>query len=341
MKVLCFGEILLRLAAPAHTRLFQKDCLEATFCGSEANVAVSLQNFGLETVFLTRLPNNDIGKAAGNSLRYFGVDISGVIYGEGRMGMYYLEKGASQRASKVIYDRQYSAMALADPHDFDWELIMKDVDWFHWTGITPALSKNMTEICMNACKIAHTKNIPVSCDLNYRKNLWDADKARNAMDALLPYVDVCIANEEDADKALGITVAKNDIESGTLNQDGYILSAKEICKKYGCKYVATTFRKSYSADHNGWSAMLYDKEKGKAYFSREYDIQIVDRVGSGDSFAAGIIYSLATGKENIDAIGFSVAASCLKHSIEGDFNRVTLEEVENLMLNGGSGRIQR
>ncbi|MGN1133067.1 MAG: PfkB family carbohydrate kinase [Oscillospiraceae bacterium] len=341
MKVLSFGEILLRLASPGYTKLFQKDSLDCTFCGGEANVAVSLSIFGVDSAFLTKLPDNDIGKAAANSMRYFGVDTSRIIYGNGRMGLYYLEKGASQRPSKVIYDRACSAVAMAKKEEFNWDLIFEDIDWFHWTGINPALSDEMADILLEACKKAREKGITVSCDLNYRKNLWNTDKAKAVMTKLVPYADVCIGNEEDADKVLGIKAENNNVETGQLNKEGYTQVAKRICDEYGCKKAAITLRESYSASRNGWSAMLYDAEKDKSYYSRKYDIQIVDRVGGGDSFTAGLIYSLIAGKENQDAIEFAAAASCLKHTIEGDYNRTTVEDVENLLKNGGSGRVQR
>lgn len=341
MKVLSFGEVLLRLAAPGYTKLFQKESLDATFCGGEANVAVSLAIFGLNSEFVTKLPKNDIGKAAVNSMRYFGVNTDKVVYGEGRMGLYYLEKGVSQRPSKVIYDRAYSAIALAKADDFNWDSIFDGVDWFHWTGINPALSEELIKICENACKAAKAKGITISCDLNYRKSLWTSEQAKAVMDGLIKYVDVCIANEEDADKVLGIKPENNDVESGQLNKAGYESVAKQICCKYGCNKVAITLRESYSASRNGWSAMLYDARVHKAFHSRQYDIQIVDRVGGGDSFTAGIIYGLITGKSNQDTIEFATAASCLKHSIEGDFNRTTVEDVETLLKNGGNGRVQR
>lgn len=341
MKVLSFGEILLRLAAPGYTKLFQKDSLDATFCGGEANVAVSLSIFGLDSAFVTKLPQNDVGKAAVNSMRCFGVDTGRIVYGDGRMGLYYLEKGASQRPSKVIYDRAYSAISLAKREDFDWNTLFEGIDWFHWTGINPALSENAAEICMDACKAAKERGITVSCDLNYRKNLWSSKKAKEVMTKLMPYVDVCVANEEDADKVLGISPENNDVESGKLNKAGYEFVAREICDKFGCKYAAVTLRESYSASLNGWSAMLYDAAKKQAYYSRKYDIQIVDRVGGGDSFTAGVIYGLITGRENQDVIEFATAASCLKHTLEGDYNRTTVEDVENLLRDGGSGRVQR
>jgi sugar kinases, ribokinase family len=340
MKVLSFGEILLRLASPGYTKLFQKDSLEATFCGGEANVAVSLANFGVQSEFLTVVPDNDIGHASLNALCYFGVDTSKAFFKNGRMGLYYLEKGASQRPSRVIYDRVFSSIALAEPTDFDWDKLFDGVSWFHWTGINPALSDNMVQICERACKKAKEKGITISCDLNFRKNLWSSEKAQKVMSNLVQYVDVCIANEEDADKVLGIKAPNNNVESGKLNKSGYEYVAKEICKRFGCKKVAITLRESINASHNGWSGMIYDAT-GVARYSAHYNMDIVDRVGGGDSFTGAMIYSLITGKNDKDAIEFAVAASCLKHSIEGDFNRVTVSDVENLIKNGGNGRVQR
>lgn len=341
MKVLSFGEILLRLSSPGYTRLFQKDNLEASFCGGEANVAVSLSIFGLNSAFITKVPANDVGMAAVNSLRYFGVDTSRVMYGEGRMGLYYLEKGASQRPSKVIYDRTNSAISLSETQEYNWERIFSDVDWFHWTGINPALSDNVAEICLEACKKAKEKGITISCDLNYRKNLWSTEKAQQVMKKLLPYVDVCVANEEDAEKVLGIKADSSNVEKGMLDRNEYETVATKLCEIYGCKYVAITLRKSYSASRNGWSAMLYNSMTKEAVFSREYDIQIVDRVGGGDSFTAGIIYGLITQKKDADVVEFAAAASCLKQTIEGDYNRTTVLDVENLLSSNGNGRIER
>ena len=341
MKVITFGEILLRLAAPGYTKLFQKDCLESTFCGGEANVAVSLSIFGLDSAFVTKLPENDVGIAAVNSMRYFGVDTSDVVYGKGRMGLYYLEKGASQRPSKVIYDREYSAIALAKRSDFDWDKIFDGADWFHWTGINPALSDELAIICEDACKTAKAKGLTVSCDLNYRGKLWTPEKAQQIMKPLMKNVDVCICNEEDAEKVLGIKAPNTDVESGELSKVGYVHTAEMIYSYYGCKFVATTLRKSYSASRNGWSAMLYDAEALESYFSTEYDIQIVDRVGGGDSFAAGLIYAMTQKMEIQDVIEFATAASCLKHTIEGDYNRTTVADVKVLLKSGGNGRVQR
>ena len=304
-------------------------------------VAVSLALFGIDTAYITKLPGNDVGRAAVNSLRSFGVDTGRIVYGDGRMGLYYLEKGASQRSGKVVYDRAYSVITQAGREDFDWDALLEGVGWFHWMGITPALSEGLAGICMDACEAARKKGITVSCDLNYRKTLWAPEKAGAVMVPLMEYVDVCIANEEDADKVLGIRPEDNHVESGELNRAGYESVAKEICERYGCRYAAVTMRESYDASVNGWSAMLYSREKGRAYFSRRYEIRIVDRVGGGDSFAAGLIYGLLSGKEEQAALEFAAAASCLKHTIEGDYNRVSVVEVEALLENGGHGRVQR
>lgn len=341
MKIISFGEILLRLASPGYTKLFQKDCLDATFCGGEANVAVSLAIFGMDSAFVTKLPDNDVGHAAINSMRYFGVDTSKIVLGNGRMGLYYLEKGASQRPSKVIYDRAYSAISMASPEDFDWDVILQDADWFHWTGINPALSDNLAKICLQACQAAKRRGLTISCDLNYRKNLWSSEKAREVMDLLMPYVDICVGNEEDADKVLNIRPDHNSVENGNLNRIGYESVARTICQKYGCQKVAFTLRESYSASRNGWSAVLYDKKDDSTCYSNRYDIQIVDRVGGGDSFTAGLIYALASGKNDQEAIEFAAAASCLKQTMEGDYNRTTVRDVENLILTGGNGRVLR
>ncbi|MBE6004149.1 MAG: sugar kinase [Lachnospiraceae bacterium] len=341
MKVITFGEILLRLVAPGYTRLFQKDNLEATFCGGEANVAVSLAMFGLDSSYVTKVPVSDIGQAAINSLRYFGVDTSYVVYGDGRLGLYYLEKGASQRPSKVIYDRAYSAIAMAKREEFDWGNIFKGAEWFHWTGINPALGGELALICEDACKMAREKGLTVSCDLNYRGKLWTPERAQEVMKPLMKYVDVCICNEEDAEKVLGIKAQDTDVETGKLSNNGYAHTAEVISDGYGCKFVAITLRKSFSASRNGWSAMLYSAEDHKAYFGREYDIQIIDRVGGGDSFAAGLIYAMTQNMTCQDAIDFATAASCLKQTIEGDYNRTSVADVENLLKSGGNGRVQR
>lgn len=288
-KIVTFGELMLRLTPPGYLRFQQTEIMEATYGGGEANVAVSLASFGLEAKFVTKLPKHELGQAAVNSLRRYGVDTTDIVRGGERVGIYYLEKGASQRPSKVIYDRAHSAIAKASCDEFDWDNIFKDVEWFHFTGISPALSDNMAQLCLQACKKAKEKGVVVSFDLNYRKNLWSSAKAQEVITELTPYIDVCIANEEDAEKVFGMKAVGTDLEGGMLNQEGYQLVAEKLAKTYGFKLVATTLRESISASDNKWSAMLYD---GKDfYFSRKYDVHIVDRVGGGDSFGAGLIYS--------------------------------------------------
>jgi 2-dehydro-3-deoxygluconokinase len=302
---------------------------------------VSLAILGINVSFVTTLPENDIAVAAINSLRYFGIDTSKILHGAGRMGLYYLECGYSQRSSKVIYDRQYSAFALASNSKYDWDAIFDDVTWFHWSGITPALSDNSAAACRDACIAAKEKGIKVSCDLNYRKSLWTPDNAQSVMSKLMPYVELCIANEEDIEKMLGIRNEQADVSKGKLTKSGYAELAKKAALQYGFSHVAITLRESYSANINGWSALLYDAHKDVHYYSKRYDIDVVDRVGGGDSFSAGLIYELVNGKTGQEAVDFAVAASCLKHSIEGDFNRITLHEIEQLTKTGGNGRIDR
>lgn len=338
-KVVTFGEIMLRLAPNGYYRFFQDDQMQATFGGGEANVAVSLANFGLDSVYVTKLPDHAIGQAAVNSLRYFGVDTSKITRGGERVGIYYLEKGASQRGSVCIYDRKYSAIQQATTADFDWDNIFDGADWFHFTGITPALGENVVEICNEACIKAKEKGVKISCDLNYRGKLWTRDEARKAMTELCKYVDVCISNEEDAKDVFGIEAENTDITGGKLNKEGYKSVAKQLADKFGFEKVAITLRTSISASDNNWAAMLYDGND--YYFSKEYKLHIVDRVGGGDSFGAGLIYAILNGKSSKDTIEFAVAASALKHSIEGDFNRVTVKEVEKLAGGDGSGRVQR
>lgn len=338
-KVVTFGEIMLRLSPNGYYRFLQNDQLQATFGGGEANVAVSLANFGLDSVYVTKLPEHAIGQAAVNSLRYFGVDTSKITRGGDRIGVYYMEKGASQRGSVCIYDRKYSAIQQATEADFDWDDIFEGADWFHFTGITPALGQNLVDICEIACKKAKEKGITISCDLNYRGKLWTRDEAKAAMSKLCKYVDVCIANEEDAKDVFGIEAENTDITGGKLNKEGYKSVAKQLADKFGFSKVAITLRSSISASDNDWAAMLYDGND--YYFSKEYHLHIVDRVGGGDSFGGGLIYSLLTGKDSKAAIEFAVAASALKHSIEADFNRVTVTEVEKLAGGDGSGRVQR
>lgn len=338
-KIITFGEIMLRLAPEGYHRFVQAKSYGATYGGGEANVAVSLANFGLEVAFVTKLPKHEIGQAGVNSLRQFGVDTSLITRGGERVGIYFLEKGASQRPSKVVYDRAGAAIAQATTADFDWNKIFEGVEWFHFTGITPALGDNVAEICLEACKAAKERNITVSCDLNYRKNLWSKQKAGETMATLMPYVDVCIANEEDANDVFGIKAAHTDITGGKINHDGYKEVAKKLVERFGFKKVAITLRGSISANDNNWAAMLYDTEN--YYFSKNYLVHIVDRVGGGDSFGAGLIYSCLKNYPPQKAIEFAVAASCLKHSIEGDFNQMSVAEVETLSGGDGSGRVQR
>ncbi|MBQ0101937.1 MAG: sugar kinase [Firmicutes bacterium] len=338
-KVVTFGEIMLRLAPNGYYRFFQDDQLQATFGGGEANVSVSLANFGLDSCYVTKLPEHAIGQAAVNSLRYFGVDTSKITRGGNRVGIYFLEKGASQRGSVCIYDRAHSAIQEAQPSDFDWDDIFEGADWFHFTGITPALGPNLVEICKQACIAAKAKGVKISCDLNYRGKLWTRAEANAAMGELCKYVDVCIANEEDAKDVFGIEPENNNIYGGKLNTEGYRSVAKQLADRFGFEKVAITLRTSISANDNDWAAMLYDGNE--CYFSKSYHLHIVDRVGGGDSFGAGLIYSLLTGKDCKGAIEFAVAASALKHSVEGDFNRVSVKEVEKLAGGDGSGRVQR
>ena len=338
-KVVTFGELMLRLAPNGYYRFFQNDQMQATFGGGEANVAVSLANFGLDSVYVTRLPAHAIGQAAVDSLRYFGVDTSKIVRGGDRVGIYYLEKGASQRGSVCIYDRAHSAIAEAQPGQFDWDAIFDGADWFHFTGITPALGPNLVELCRQACKAAKAHDVKISCDLNYRGKLWTRDQARAAMTDLCQYVDVCISNEEDAKDVFGIEAAGSDITGGKLNKAGYESVARQLMDKFGFEKVAITLRTSITASDNDWAGMLYDGTE--CCFSKEYHLHIVDRVGGGDSFGAGLIYALLSGKSTRAAIEFAVAASALKHSVEGDYNRVTVSEVEKLAGGDGSGRVQR
>lgn len=338
-KIITFGEIMLRLAPEGYYRFVQADKYGATYGGGEANVAVSLANFGMDAAFVTKLPSHEIGQAGVNSLRRFGVDTSLISRGGNRVGIYFLEKGASQRASKVIYDRAGSSIATATKEDFDWDKIFEGATWFHFTGITPALGDNVADICLEACKKAKEKGITVSCDLNYRKKLWTRERANSVMSELCKYVDVCISNEEDAFDVFGIKASDTELTSGKLNKDGYKEVAKKLSEKFNFKKVAITLRTSISANDNKWAAMLYDNEN--YYFSKEYNIHIVDRVGGGDSFGAGLIYACSNNYDSQSTIEFAVAASCLKHSIEGDFNMVSLSEVQTLAGGDGSGRVQR
>ena len=338
-QVICFGEIMLRLSPPGYLRFVQTNSFEAVYGGGEANVSVSLANLGMDVAFVTKVPDNQIGQAALNELRRYGVDTGWIVKGGERLGIYFLEQGASQRPSKVVYDRKYSAIAQAQKSDFDWHQIFQGVQWFHFTGITPALGDNVAELTLEACKIAKENGLTVSCDLNYRKNLWGTEKAGLVMSQLMPYVDLCIANEEDAEKVFGIQAAGSDVASAKLSQEGYQNVARQLKAKFGFQKVAITLRGSISASDNTWAAMYYD---GNDYFfSKSYPIHVVDRVGGGDSFGAGLIYALINQYSSQAVIEFAGAASCLKHSIEGDFNQVSLAEVTALMKGDGSGRVQR
>jgi 2-dehydro-3-deoxygluconokinase len=338
-RVVCFGEIMLRLSPPGYLRFVQANSFDVVYGGGEANVTVSLANYGVDTAYVTKVPDNPIGQAAINELRRFGVDTGSIVLGGERLGIYYLEKGASQRASKVVYDRKYSSVSQAKAGDFDWNRIFQGAEWFHFTGITPALGDNVAELTLEACKAAKKLGLKVSCDLNYRKNLWSTEKAGKVMAGLMEYVDVCIANEEDAEKVCGIKATNTDITGGKLSHDGYRTVARELKDRFGFEKVAITLRGSISASDNNWAAMLFDGEE--YYFSKNYPIHIVDRVGGGDSFGAGLIYGFISGYSPKDTLEFAVAASCLKHSIEGDFNHATLAEVKALMGGDGSGRVQR
>ena len=338
-RIITFGELMLRLAPEGYYRFVQSDRYGATYGGGEANVAVSLANYGMDAAFVSKLPTHEIGQAGVNSLRKFGVDTSLITRGGDRVGIYFCEKGASQRPSKVIYDRAGSSIAMATTEDFDWAKIFEGADWFHFTGITPALGDNVAAICLEACKMAKKLGLKVSCDLNYRKKLWTREKAGKVMAELMPYVDVCIANEEDAGDVFGIKAENTDITGGKLNHEGYKSVAKQLADRFGFEKVAITLRTSISANDNDWAAMLYD---GKDYyFSKSYHMHIVDRVGGGDSFGAGLIYASLSDYEPQATIEFAVAASCLKHSVEGDFNMVSVAEVKNLAGGDASGRVQR
>jgi len=338
-KVVTFGEIMLRLAPEGYYRFVQAASYGATYGGGEANVAIALANFGIDAAFVTKLPKHEIGQAAVNTLRQFGVDTSKIVRGGSRVGIYFLEKGASQRASKVIYDRAHSAIATAESGDFDWDAIFEGASWFHFTGITPALSDKTAVITMDALRAAKAKGLTISCDLNYRKNLWSREKAGEIMGRLVPLVDICIANEEDASDVFGIKAKNTDIRSGALSHEGYKEVAKVLTDRFGFKKTAITLRESLSANDNNWAGMLYDSKD--FCFSKKYSVHIVDRVGGGDSFGAGLIYGSLQGWSNQETLEFAVAASCLKHSIEGDYNLISVDEAKKLAGGDASGRVQR
>ena len=340
-KIVTFGEIMLRLAPPGMERFLQSPQFVATFGGGEANVAVSLANFGLPSVYVTALPDNPIADACVGELCRFGVDTSRIVRGKGRVGIYYLEAGANQRPSKVVYDRAGSSIAIAKPGDFNWDAVFEGAGWFHVTGITPAISATAAELSLEAARKARELGLTVSCDLNYRKNLWKYGKtAAEVMSELAQYVDIAIANEEDVQKALGIQ-AEVDVQSGKLDREAYRKLTGKVLDAYPkMQAIAVTLRESHSASHNGWSACLNDRKE--FLVSRHYEVtHIVDRVGGGDSFAGGLIYGLLNLESHAEALEFAVAASCLKHSVPGDFNRVSVAEVQALLKGGGSGRVQR
>lgn len=337
-KVVTFGEIMLRLSPPNYERIVQAKDFTIIYGGGEANVAVTLANFGLDSYYVTKLPEHEVGQAALNELRRYGVKTDYVVRGGERLGIYYLEHGASQRPSKVIYDRAHSSIAQARSTDFDWRKIFQDVDWFHITGITPALSEEMADISLGAVRAAKKYGVRVSCDLNYRAKLWSREKASEVMSRLMQYVDVCIANEEDAEMVFGIK-SGSDISAGEINVDGFMAVAQQLIDRFDLKLVGSHLRISRSASDNGWLVVLYD---GKGFVrSKEYDIHIVDRVGGGDAFAGGLIYSLLMGKTLQECAEFGAAASCLKQTLPGDFNHVNLKEVEVLVKGDASGRVRR
>jgi len=338
-RIVTFGEVMLRLATPGHLRLNQTGVLEMTFGGGEANVAVSLALFGEDAAFVTRLPKNDVAEACIQKLRGLGVDTKQILRGGERVGIYFLETGAAQRASTVTYDRAHSAISEIDPESLHWDDILKGATWFHFTGITPALSDKAAKAVLEGAQHARKLGITVSCDLNFRKKLWTPHKAQEVMTGIVPHVDYIIANEEDAEKVFGIKAQGTEITSGQIDHEKYVDVASQLTKKFRVKGVAITMRESFSASRNGWSGLFYTD--GKPHFSRRYEFDIVDRVGGGDSFAAGLIHALIKGKTPQDTIEFAVAASCLKHSISGDLNLVKLEEVESLLSGDGSGRVQR
>lgn len=338
-RVVTFGEVMLRLAPEGYLRFAQANRFEATYGGGEANVAVSLAQLGIAASYVTKLPKHEIGQCAVNKLREYGVDTSHIARGGARIGIYYLEKGASQRPSKVVYDRANSSIATATKEDFDWDEIFAGAKWFHFTGITPALGDATAALCKDACAAAKRMGLTVSCDLNYRKNLWSREKAGAVMAELLPYVDVCVANEEDAADVFQIYAPDTDVVAGKVSHAGYVEVAKRLTERFSFKTVAVTLRESLSASDNRWGAMLYTD--GESYFSKIYDVHIVDRVGGGDSFSAGLIYASLKGMEPQQAVEFAAAASCLKHSIEGDLNLVSAEEVTRLASGDASGRVQR
>lgn len=339
MRVVTFGEVMLRLATPGHERFSQAKVLEMTFGGAEANVAVLLASLGDEASFVSRLPENDIAEACVQQLRGFGVDTKTILRGGDRIGVYYLETGASQRASTVTYDRAGSAFATIDPGELNWSELLEGRDWFHFTGITPAVSNAAAQATRDALQTAREMGITTSCDLNYRRKLWSPDQAQEVMSELMPMVDYCVANEEDTEKVFGIKAKGSSVEQGRIDRDRYIQVASALTKRFGLRGVAITLRESFSASRNGWSGLYFEAER--AYSSPRYEIDIVDRVGAGDSFAAALIHAIGHRMDPQDAVEFAAAASCLKHTIPGDFFRISRREIDTLLAGDASGRVQR
>ncbi len=342
MKVVTLGEIMLRLSTPGFQRFVQAPGFDANFGGGEANVAVALSNYGFESYFVSKLPLHEIGQAAVNSLRRYGVRTDFLVRGGDRVGIYFLETGASQRSSKVIYDRAHSAVTDLDPDEVDWQAVFEGARWFHWTGITPALGERTRRTLEHACEAALAAGVTISCDLNFRKKLWTEAEAQSVMRPLMRYVDVCIANEEDAHRSLGMTAGETDVDKGHLDEEGFSDLAVRLKETFDFTTVAITLRESYSASRNGWSAMLLDdRDCPVPTRSRRYEIQLVDRVGGGDAFASGLIAGLLQKADSRETLEFAVAASCLKQTIPGDVNLVSSAEVDQLVGGGGSGRVER
>ncbi|MFC2085612.1 PfkB family carbohydrate kinase [Bacteroidota bacterium] len=341
-RVVSFGEIMLRLSTVGKERFVQSSSFDVTFGGGEANVAVSLANYGFDSHFLSKIPTNDIGQAAVNHLRRFGVSDRYIVRGGERLGIYFLESGASQRPSKVVYDRSGSAVTTLLPDELDLPGLFEGVTWFHWTGITPAIGGTAPEMLRSTLEAAKNAGATVSCDLNFRKKLWSTEQAQATMRPLMQFVDVCICNEEDAQLSLGIDAHDVDVETGELDRSRYETILRQLKSEFDFQAVAITLRESFSASRNGWSAiMLDDRQCSAPYVSSRYDIELVDRVGGGDAFASGLIAGLQFEEDSRRALEFAVAASCLKQTILGDFNLSSISEVRSLMEGGGSGRIQR
>ena len=342
MKTVTFGEMMLRLSAPGYSRLVQAGSLDMNFGGGEANVAVSLANYGMESCFISKFPDNELGQAAVNHLRRFGVSDRFIVRGGERIGIYFLESGASQRPSKVIYDRTGASITTLVESDLDLDAIFEGASWFHWTGITPALGTVPRQTLLSLCRAARGRGVTISCDLNYRAKLWTPAAAQSVMVPMMEFVDVCIANEEDAGNCLGLPTGASDVDAGILDEEAYAGLLSALKSSFGFAAVAVTMRESMSASRNGWSAMMLDESDCKApYRSTRYDIQVVDRVGGGDAFAGALIARLLKKGNSREALEFAVAASCLKQTLPGDVNLVTEQEIEKLVAGSGSGRVER